>query len=55
MKKLFIALITLAMLLLTAGSVLAGGDKVQMQNPGYNLLDESDHNEINHCFRNIED
>jgi len=54
MKKLMAILIVVAILLLGAGSVLAGGDKVQMENPGYNQLEDSDHNVINHCFQKID-
>lgn len=54
MKKLIVILLVLAILLLGTGTVLAGGGKVQMQNPGFNQ-DDSDHNAISHCFQNIND
>ncbi len=54
MKKLVAILVVAAILLLGAGSVLAGGDKVQMENPGFNQ-EPSDHNAVNHCFQNIND
>lgn len=55
MKKLTVILLVAIILLIGAGSVLAGGDKVQQENPGFNQTDENDHNTISHCFKNIDD
>ena len=54
MKKLIAILVVLAILLLAAGTVFAGGGKIQMENPGFNQ-DDSDHNIISHCFQKIND
>ena len=54
MKKFTVILVVLVILLLGAGTVLAGGDKVQELNPNYNG-DTDSHNVISHCFQNIND
>ncbi len=49
MKKFIAILVIAGVLVIGAGTVLAGGDKVQKLNP--EDLPGSDHNVISHCFQ----
>ncbi|HPJ21153.1 MAG TPA: hypothetical protein PLP30_05910 [Clostridia bacterium] len=49
MKKIIAVSLIVALLVIGAGTVLAGGDQVQMRNPDF--LPGSDHNTISHCFQ----
>ncbi|MBN1624644.1 MAG: hypothetical protein JW903_09750 [Clostridia bacterium] len=51
MKKIIAIIIIVGVLVIGAGTALAGGDQVQMRNPDF--LPGSDHNTISHCFQGI--